>query len=334
MHKPINILGLGCTAVDELLYVDAYPPEDGKTPVRRRQRQCGGLTATAMVAGARLGCRCTFAGTLGNDDASQFVVERFREEGIDVSLVCRREEARPVRATIIINPNRQTRTIFYDPKDVFGADPHWPDEDVIRSARVLLVDDYGMEGMIRGATICRAAGIPVVADFEIGGHPLFPTLLGLVDHLVLSRAFAQKLSGEHDPAAAARAALDARTPGGRSHLRRGGLLVRYPRRPDTPGHQPAISVEAVDTTGCGDVFHGGYAAALAYGWDIPTALRFAATAAALKATQAGRPGRHSHPRRRRGTHGQMRLTPETGRLWPEHNSTLFTECQDSKVVRK
>ncbi len=71
--------------------------------------------------------------------------------------------------------------------------------------RVLLVDDYGVEGMIRGATICRAAGIPVVADFEIGGHPLFPTLLGLVDHLLLSRAFAQKLTGEHDPAAAARA---------------------------------------------------------------------------------------------------------------------------------
>ncbi len=58
-------------------------------------------------------------------------------------------------------------------------------------------------------------------------------------------------------------------------------------RPDVPGHQPAIPVEAVDTTGCGDVFHGGYAAALAHGWDIPTALRFAATAAGLKATQGG-----------------------------------------------
>jgi ribokinase len=287
MHDRIDILGLGCTAVDELLYVDAYPAEDGKTPVRRRERQCGGLTATAMVAGARLGCRCTFAGTLGNDEASQFVVERFREEGIDVTLVCRREEARPVRATIIINPNRQTRTIFYDPKDVFGADPHWPDEDVIRSARVLLVDDYGAEGMIRAATICRAAGIPVVADFEIGGHPLFPTLLGLIDHLVLSRAFAQKLTGEHDPAAAARMLW---APGRRAVVVTCGVegcwyVTR--ERPDATCHQPAIAVEAVDTTGCGDVFHGGYAAGLAYGWDIPTALRFAATAAGLKAMQRG-----------------------------------------------
>jgi sugar/nucleoside kinase (ribokinase family) len=287
MHDRIDILGLGCTAVDELLYVDAYPPEDGKTPVRRRDRQCGGLTATAMVAGARLGRRCAFAGTLGNDEASQFVVNRFVEEGIDVALICRREEARPVRSTIIINPNRQTRTIFYDPKDVFGADPLWPEEDVIRRARVLLVDDYGVEGMIRAATICRAAGIPVVADFEIGGHPLFPTLLELVDHLVLSRAFAQKLTGEHDPAAAARTLW---RPGRRAVVVTCGVegcwyVTR--ERPDAPCHQPAIVVEAVDTTGCGDVFHGGYAAALAYGWDIPTALRFAATAAGLKAMQGG-----------------------------------------------
>ena len=287
MRKSIDILGLGCTAVDELLYVDAYPAEDGKVPVRRRDRQCGGLTATAMVAGARLGCRCTFAGTLGGDDASQFVVERFREEGIDVSLVCRREEARPVRATIIIVPDRQTRTIFYDPQDVFGADPHWPDEDVIRSARVLLVDDYGMEGMIRGATICRAEGIPVVADFEIGGHPLFPTLLGLVDHLVLSRLFAEKLTGAHDPAAAVRALW---TPDRQAVVITCGVEGSWyvtRERPDAPVHQPAIAVEAVDTTGCGDVFHGGYAAGLAHGWDIPTALRFAATAAALKAKQQG-----------------------------------------------
>jgi len=58
-------------------------------------------------------------------------------------------------------------------------------------------------------------------------------------------------------------------------------------QPETLSHQPAISVAAVDTTGCGDVFHGGYAAGLAYGWDIPTALRFAATAAGLKAMQRG-----------------------------------------------
>jgi len=71
-----DILGLGCATVDDLLFVDAYPPADGKTPVRGRQRQGGGLTATALVAAARLGARCHYAGTLGEDELSQFVEGR------------------------------------------------------------------------------------------------------------------------------------------------------------------------------------------------------------------------------------------------------------------
>ena len=49
-----DILGLGCVAVDDLIYVEAFPSADAKTPVLRTDRQCGGLTATALVAGARL----------------------------------------------------------------------------------------------------------------------------------------------------------------------------------------------------------------------------------------------------------------------------------------
>jgi len=43
----------------------------------------------------------------------------------------------------------------------------------------------------------------------------------------------------------------------------------------------------VDTTGCGDVFHGAYAAALIRGETITMAIRQASAAAAIKATQPG-----------------------------------------------
>ena len=217
---------MGYTAVDELLYVDAYPQADAKMPVRRRERQCGGLAATALVAAARLGCRCAYAGTLGDDDHSQFVIQRFGEEGIDVTHVRRRPDARPVRSTIIVDQSRQTRTILFDLDGVVGVDSSWPPEDVIRAARVLLVDNCGVEGMIRAARIARDARIPVVADFENAEDPLFPQLLALVDHLILSRDFALKVTGEQDPASAAHVALGARPAGGGRHLRQRGLLVR------------------------------------------------------------------------------------------------------------
>jgi sulfofructose kinase len=295
MNRTIDILGLGYAAVDELLYVDAYPPADAKTPVRRRERQCGGLAATALVAAARMECRCAYAGTLGEDEQSQFIVQRFREEGVDVTSIRRSANARPVRSTIVVDQRRRTRTILYDLEGVVGIDSSWPHEDVIRSARVLLVDNCGVEGMVRAARIARDARMPVVADFECAEHPQFPQLLALADHLLLSRDFALKLTGEQDPIAAAQSLWAS---GRRVVVVTGGSEGYWyisDQQPGIPNHQPALAVEAVDTTGCGDVFHGAYAAALVHGRDVSDALRFASIAAGLKAAccsgQAGIPTR-------------------------------------------
>ena len=50
---------------------------------------------------------------------------------------------------------------------------------------------------------------------------------------------------------------------------------------------PAFPVQAVDTLGAGDVFHGAFALGLAEGEEVREALRFAAAAAALKCTRHG-----------------------------------------------
>ncbi len=286
MAAPFDILGLGCVAVDDLLYVAAYPPADAKVPVRRRERQCGGLTATALVAAARLGARCAYAGTLGDDELSQFVRGRLRHEGVEVAHARHRPDARPIHSTIVVDEGRQTRNIFYDLEGVYGAEPGWPDPGVIRSARVLYVDHFGCEGMAWAARIARGAGAEVVADFERGEMPGFPELAALVGHLIVSRDFARTLTGATDAAAAARKLWG---DGRRAVVVTAGEEGCWWL--DGPGeevrHQAAFAVRAADTTGCGDVFHGAYASALVRGLDAAGRVRFATAAAALKATQRG-----------------------------------------------
>ena len=54
---------------------------------------------------------------------------------------------------------------------------------------------------------------------------------------------------------------------------------------------PGFAVDAVDTTGAGDVFHAGAVYGLLQGWPVDDTLRFAAAAAALKCERiGGRPG--------------------------------------------
>ncbi len=282
-----DVLGLGCVAIDDLLYVESYPAADSKVRVRRRQRQCGGLTGTALVAAARLGARAAFAGVLGDDELSKFVLDRFRAEGIDVCHVRRQPDARPIHSTIIVDESTKTRTIFYSLEGASGAEPDWPSEEVIGGSRVLYVDHFGIEGMTRAAEIARRHGIPVVADLERNEHPGFSGLLDLVDHLIVSADFAARLTGVAAPdEAVLRLWSSKRDVAVVTCGERGCWYVAS----DAPGvvrHHPAFRVDVVDTTGCGDVFHGAYASALARGVDLPSRIRFASAAAAIKATKRG-----------------------------------------------
>lgn len=52
-------------------------------------------------------------------------------------------------------------------------------------------------------------------------------------------------------------------------------------------HIPAFKVKAVDTTGAGDVFHGGYVFGILKGWKIRDTVRFASAIAAMKCRKIG-----------------------------------------------
>jgi sugar/nucleoside kinase (ribokinase family) len=240
------------------------------------------------VAASRLGARCAYAGVLGprSHEDSEFVLQTLRREHVDVRHVARRASARPVRSEIVVESTRGTRTIFYDTTGVVGAGSAHPPRGVIASSRVLVGDRFGLGGMLRAARLARAAGRPVVGDFESTETPRLSELLSCVNHLIVPRVTAHRLTGRRHPGAAA-AGLRARghevvvvTCGGEGCWVAGG-----DGRPAV--HAPAFVVDVVDTTGCGDVFHGAYAAALARELGLRDRVRLASAAAALKATRSG-----------------------------------------------
>jgi sulfofructose kinase len=286
MGRDIEILGIGVVAVDHLLFVDDYPPADAKARILHRERQCGGLAATALVAAARLGGRCAYAGVLGDDELSRFALDVLGREKIDTSRTKRVRDAEPVSSWIVVSRRHGSRTIFYDLSRYRSPGERWPSAAVIRSSGLLLVDHVGVPGMLRAARIARRHGVPVVADFERSDLPGFEALLACADHLIVSLDFARKTTGQRTPEAALRKLWSpdrevvAVTAGaaGCWYCGAGGT---------SPRHQRAFKVRAVDTTGCGDVFHGAYAFGLSAGLPLPERIRLAAATAALKATRPG-----------------------------------------------
>ncbi len=282
--KRFDVLGLGGVAVDDVIYVTAYPPPNSKARVVGRERRCGGLTAIALIAAARLGGRCAYAGVLGYDELSQFTLQSLKAEKIDVSVTKQTLRARPIHSNIVVDQQRGTRNIFFDVAGVVGARTEIPAE-LISKARVLFIDNLGVNGSIRAARLARRAGVPVVADFESDDHPRFPLLMTMADHLIVSVDFATKLTGEKSAERAVRVLAAAGhevvivTCGAEGcwYLARGTA---------SPKQMGAFRVRALDTTGCGDVFHGAYAFGLARNLPLEERIRVASAAAALKASRS------------------------------------------------
>jgi sugar/nucleoside kinase (ribokinase family) len=236
-----------------------------------------------------MGARSAYAGVLGDDELSQFVIERMQREGIDFTHRVRRPDARPAHSTIIVDTARKTRTVLASLDGALGADPALPAPDVIRSASVVLIDHHGLEGTLRAVRIARESGAAVVADFERDPGPPFAELFPLVDHLIVSERFARDWTGrpEAPVGAVAEELWSPKRDAVVVTCGASGCWYLSEATGPRPQHFPAFPVEVVDTTGCGDVFHGAYAASLAAGEDLPRRIAIASAAAALKATRRG-----------------------------------------------
>ena len=281
--KSFDVLGLGCTAVDDLFYVPSFPAPDEKVQVERSVRRFGGLTGVALITAARLGARCAYAGCLGTDELSLFVAGHFAEEGVDLAHAPRPAKAVVVRSTIVVGDDTGSRNVFFQNQGLIGAHDSLPAAKVIRASRVLFIDQYGMRGNLRAARVARAAGVAVVADFEDDTVPLFPEVLGCVDHLILSEDFALRTTQEPNAALAALALWDSDRATVLVTCGAKGCWSVSADHPRQARHHPAFAVRATDTTGCGDVFHGAYAASLARNDSLEQRIRLAAAAAAIKA---------------------------------------------------
>lgn len=279
----MEILGLGAVAIDDLLHLDAYPPANGKVRVLRRERRVGGLTANALLAAARLGAACGYAGVLGDDEPSRFVLAEFRRSGIDTSRTTIFPGAGPAHSTILIGRDDGTRTVLSDRSAVVEPGTDRPEAALIRGLRVLLVDHAAVPAGLRAAAIAREAGIPVVADIERESHPDLGKLLDRADHLIVGEGFGRRWSGADSPEEAARRLWrDDRSVVVVTCGERGGWVL------DADGARPyaADPVATADSTGCGDVFHGAYAAALARGEPLAERIRLASAVAAIRAERA------------------------------------------------
>ncbi len=171
----------------------------------------------------------------------------------------------------------------------FRARPRTP-KRLPTGVDAVLGDTRWQAGAAHFFRLAREAGVPAILDADRAPHER-PELLDLATHVAFSMQGLQDLTGLDD----ARAALEALPPIRAWVGVTNGADGVYFRHDAEIRHEPAFPVDAVDTLGAGDTWHGAFALALAEGQSEGEAVRFASAAAAIKCTRFG--GRNGAPRR-------------------------------------
>ena len=279
----LDVVGLGEHSID-YVYIVPHLPRQGmpKLPIHAHFSACGGQVATTMTACASLGLRAAYLGPVGSDANGTRVRAELEARGVDVSrLIVRTADTR--YAVILVEEASGDRQVLWQRDERLRLADMEISPALFEGARVLHVDAVDESASIRAATLAKARGLIVTSDID-AVTARTPELLAAVTVPIVAEHVPRELTGEADVERALRA----------MRTRHDGLLcvtlgVRGSAALDgeTFHHAPAITVDAVDTTGAGDVFRAGMIYGLLQAWPAPRILHFANAAAAVSCTRPG-----------------------------------------------
>lgn len=290
--KPATVLCAGIGVQDILLRVPHFPPPGGKSMADDFLIVSGGCAVNAAIAIARLGGTTHYAGPLGGEDdpVSNQLIAQMKNEGIGTAGVVRVKGAKAPVSGIMIDAAGERMIATYRDKGIEAARPANPDA-LVSNVNVVLADNRFPDFVQPICEAARRRGIRVVLDADRPTETSNP-LFAISTHVVFSSECLRETTGCADlgeglqrivPLTKAFLAVS-NGPDDALYIEDGSV-----RR------MPVFAVTAVDTLAAGDVFHAGFALALAEGRDELAAMRFGAAAAALKCTRFG--GSEGAPRR-------------------------------------
>jgi len=273
-----RVLVCGLVTADCLFELPAIPVRAEKYRADNAQIVCGGGGANAAVAIARLQGEAVLLGRVGDDLLGNFSVSQLQRAAVDVSQLQRVSGARTAFSSVIVDAHGERQVVNYrgagfnEGATLAAIDGHY---------QSVLVDARWPRAALHALRYAQAQGVPAVVDAEA---PVLVDALSLATHIAFSRQGLHQYAGTDELAPALRQA---------AHQSAAWVCVTdgpngvYLLEQDELLHVPAFTVQAVDTLGAGDVWHGAFTLQLARGVAETQAVVFANAVAALKCMQRG-----------------------------------------------
>lgn len=281
--KPKRMIAVGAICSATIFRVGNIPPAPAKVLATERCRLIDGMALAAACAFSKLGGSGKVWSRVGDDRLGVEAREMMLEEGLDVSGLHIVPGSVTSNVAIIVDSHGDRIVVpYHDPHaDTSAA---WLPLSSLAAVDMVHCETRWVEGAEAALRAARAMNILSMIDGDVAPLAVLRRLVPLADYAVFSDAgllvYAEcndinrallKVGAAHAGHVGASCGPD-----GYFWYEDGQIL-----------HVEAPKVDAIDTLGAGDVFHGAFALAVLEGKTTVEAARFACVAASLKCTRFG-----------------------------------------------
>jgi len=279
-----RIFGIGLASIDFLGVVDHLPRPDSTVEMAQFSIQGGGNAATALVTAAHLGLETRFCGKVSDDMFGTFILNSLSNMGVDTSGVIVEPERVSPFTFVGVEATDGHRVLYHTRGNCSPLLPEEIDMSSLEWASCLLVDGYQIKAQVAAARRATAANIPVILDASHIQEKGMGELLSDANLLIATERFAAEVApmGEVEDSLRELARMGPHTvvltlgKEGSIGLDANGIVK-----------VPALPVDAMDTTGAGDVYRGAFLYAHLQNWDLRRCMEFASVAAGLSCQMLG-----------------------------------------------
>ncbi len=286
-----KIVGPGSLIVDLTGYAP-HLPVGGETVMGSRFKLGpGGKGNNQMTAAARAGATVKMIGCWGNDSLGTALKDHYQNEKMSTEYIKVSQTQATGVALIEVDEGCAQNRIVIIPgassevsdKDVYAAEKEFADCDV-----VLCQYETSLESVEASIALAKKYRKPMV----LNPAPFIKvpdSLYDGIDYLTPNETEAEFITGVkiQNPADARKAAEVLLKMGVKKAVITLGKQGSYFYDGTNELHLPCLPMKAVDSTGAGDAFSGGFVAALSEGMDDLTALKFASCTSNLSVTKPG-----------------------------------------------
>ena len=245
-------LFVGVSTLD-LIYLTAnFPHSNQKLVALDQVVAAGGPATNAAVAFHHLGNKSTVVSVIGNHPIAHLIKADLEAYSVDVlDLMPERAESPPV-SSIIVTQSTGDRAVISINAAHFQATVNQLPSDILEGVEIVLIDGHQMAVSRAIASEAKQRQIPIVLD---GGSwkPGLEDVLPFVDYAICSANF-------YPPACHSQAEVF-------RYLNQAGITYSAVTRGENPieysnhshrGTLEIAAIQAVDTLGAGDIFHGAF----------------------------------------------------------------------------